>query len=227
MTAVLGALMTFTGACALGEDDVDPASAVPTTETGGASAAAAEAGDAAPGPAPTETPGGPGGTAGASADPAPVGETGTDGPGLGPGQIPSDQLPVDVEISGTGGLADGDEVVLTATARAGSQIFALEVRLCVGGVTVESDADTRPSVTGKCVTGALSPVSDGFVVAQSEPPHEAVELRFRVGVGEETYTTQFGEPATVRCDQEHPCQLAVKFQVPDGYGFRTYPLDYR
>jgi hypothetical protein len=54
-----------------------------------------------------------------------------------------------------------------------------------------------------------------------------MDLKFRVGEGTSTYKTQDGDPVSITCGHGHPCTLAVKFQIPNGYGFRTYPLEYR
>ena len=202
----------------LADDDVDPAGAARDGD-----AVAADGGDPSEAGASTTAPGS------ATDDTAVGAQTGqgADPVVLHPDVVPSDQLPLEARVSSTTGLADGDAVTIAVTANAGSEIFGAEARLCAGTAVVQRDADMRPSRTGQCISSPLSSVSDDLVVAMSAPPYASVELTYRVGIGSETYTTQAGNQATITCDQSHPCLLAVKFQVPGGYGFRTYPVDFR
>ena len=153
--------------------------------------------------------------------------TTTDPPVLNPDIVPSDELPLTATVTNSTGLADGEPLTIHVEADDGSQVYVAEARLCAGGTVVQTDSDMRPSRTGHCISSPLSAVSDDFVSVESQPPYASLDLTFRVGVGQESYTTQDGEPITITCDREHPCTLAVKYQVPYGYGFRTYPIEYR
>ena len=144
-----------------------------------------------------------------------------------PYTVPPEELPLEAEVSNTTGLSDGDVVTIHVEADEGSEIYALEARLCAGDAVIEGDSDIRPTQTGKCVPQPLSPSSDAYVEALNNPPYQELDASFRVGEGTTTYTTQEGQEVTITCDRDHPCLIAVKYQIPNGYGFLTYPVEYR
>lgn len=211
------------------EDDID-AEASPTASTTPDESGEEGGGSTSP-TSPTSTPGEP---AAPEPPPAPL-DPATGEPvevasagAVDPYNVAPEELPVEATVvSTTSGLADGDVVTIEVAAQDGSQVYVAEARLCAGDQEISEDIDMRPSLTGKCVSSPLSAGSDDFVSVDSAPPYETLRLDFRVGVGSQTYTTQSGDEATVTCDREHPCVVAVKFQVPNGYGFRTYPVEYR
>jgi hypothetical protein len=212
------------------EDDID-AGASPTASTTLDDSGDESADEAGGSTSPTSAPGEP---AAPEPHPAPLDPT-TGEPvevassgAVDPLNVAPDELPVEATVvSATTGLADGDVVTIEVAARDGSEIYVAEARLCAGDQEISEDIDMRPSLTGKCVSSPLSAGSDDFVSVASVPPYESLRLDFRAGVGSQTYTMQSGDEATITCDREHPCVVAVKFQVPNGYGFRTYPVEYR
>jgi hypothetical protein len=178
-----------------------------TSSTGAGGAAGSDGGSTADG-----------GTAGT--DGAPVdGAGGTDSATQPP-------LPVEATVIGTTGLHAGDEVTVTVTADDGSKVYAVEMRQCEAGAVIHNDGDMRPSVAGKCAQGAISPGADAYKIVPSEGDRTAVTATYRVGVGSNTFQREDGSMDTVTCDHDHPCVLAVKYQIPDGFGFRTYPLTF-
>jgi hypothetical protein len=140
--------------------------------------------------------------------------------------LPPPPLPLKAEVKGTKGLSDGDDVTITVEADKDSQVFAVEMRLCREGTTVSNDGDMLPTVTGQCASKPLSPGTDGFKVVSGEPPFDHVTATYKVGTGTDTYQMDDGTENAVTCDSSHPCVLAVKYQIPNGFGFRTYPLTF-
>lgn len=135
-------------------------------------------------------------------------------------------MPAAVTVDGTTGLRDGQDVRVRAAADNGSEIFGFEAFLCAGTAKVDTDADVRPSLTGNCASKPLSAGSDKYKEVRGAPPYQVVESTFRAGVGSDSYTTEDGVPVTISCGPESPCQLVLKVQFPNGYGFRAYPLAY-
>lgn len=135
-------------------------------------------------------------------------------------------LPLDVSVSSTTGLSDGDAVSVHVTPHDGSSIFGLEAFICKPDATYLLDADIRPSQTGKCITKPLSGSSNDYVKVGVDPPYESADLDVRVGVGSDTFVTHKGDDVTITCGPGNPCQLVLKLQVPDSYGFQSYPLTF-
>ena len=135
-------------------------------------------------------------------------------------------LPVAVTVSATSGLADGQAVTVHVVPTGGSQIFGVEARMCKAGAVIDFDADFRPTQTGNCATKPLSANADGYLKAAAAPPYQSVDMTYRVGVGSDSYTTQSGTPVQITCGPDNPCVLAVKLQIPNGFGFQTYPLSF-
>lgn len=183
---------------------VDPSAGASTTvaPTGGAPGGTV--------PAPTTT------TSAAGADPTDSGF-----------ELPEpDPLPLEVSLSSTSGLSDGDAVSVHVTPHDGSSIFGLEAFICKADASYLLDADIRPSQTGKCITRPLSESSNDYVKVGVDPPYESADLDFRVGVGSDRFATQQGDEVTITCGPGNPCQLVLKLQVPDSYGFQAYPLTF-
>ena len=138
----------------------------------------------------------------------------------------SGKVPLTTKVSNTKGLADGDPVSLLVEPDKGSVVYGFEVFLCRGDATYVTDADVRPTYTGKCVTKPLSSVSQNYLVARSGPPYSSAEATFHVGVGTDTYQTRDGKTVSVTCDATNPCALVLKLQFPNDYGFQTIPLTF-
>lgn len=136
-------------------------------------------------------------------------------------------IPADVTVVGTTGLVDGSEVKVKVVAHADSQVFGYEAFLCMSGATFDIDSDIRPTRTGKCLSKPLSAGSDRYQEVRGAPPYAVAESTFRAGVGTDTYSMGDGRQITITCGPGHPCQLVLKIQYPDGFGFRAYDLKYR
>ena len=136
-------------------------------------------------------------------------------------------LPLGINIPSTSGMTDGQKVSIHVQANDGSKIFGLEARLCAGMADVQNSADYLPTQGGMCSAHPLSANSDSRLEVASEPPHQSVDVDFRVGVGTDSYTEGDGTPITITCGPGHPCKLVLKLQVPGGFGFRSYDVTYR
>lgn len=183
-----------------------------TSASASSSSTATTVGEAAPSGDPGEAP----------ADPGPgmqTGESGFQAPEPAP-------LPLDVAVSNTDGLSDGDVVSVHVTPHQGSSIFGVEAFLCRPDTTYRTDSDVRPTQTGKCITAPLSANSIDYIEKAVAPPYDSADLDFRVGVGTNEYTSQEGEPVSITCGPGNPCNLVLKLQVPDSYGFMSYPITY-
>ena len=162
-------------------------------------------------------------------EPAATSTSGGADAGAGPGgayTIASAQLPLTADISNTNGLHDGDVVSIDIAADKGSLIYGAEMRMCKKGTKITDDGQMLPTATGWCISKALSPGADGYKVQAGERPYDHLTATYKVGEGTDTYTMDDGSQGSVTCDKDNPCVLAVKFQVPNGFGFRTYPLTF-
>jgi hypothetical protein len=135
-------------------------------------------------------------------------------------------LPLASKVSNTTGLRNGDEVKVDATAESGSLLYGVEMRLCKEGTIIANDGDLLPTVAGQCASEALSPGGDGYKIVASEGDRTEVHTTYTVSTGTNTFPLDAGGTGSVTCDADHPCVLAVKYQIPDGFGFRTYPLTF-
>ena len=144
----------------------------------------------------------------------------------GTGLFGGSAVPADVEVSGASELRDGSEVTMRVTAKGGSEIYGFEAFLCAAGTTFELDADVRPDDTGNCVSKPLSAGTERYRQVKGSPPYQVVEAKFRVGVGTDTYLMTDGTAVTITCGPGYPCQLVLKIQYPNGFGFRPFALDY-
>ena len=135
-------------------------------------------------------------------------------------------MPVDVNVSKTGGLKSGDRVTVHASAKSGSQMFGVEARLCRGDVAIVSDGDFVPTRGGNCIVNPLAPGTDTKVLKAGEPPYSGVDVDFVVGTGSDTFLTQYDGQKTVTCDSKNPCQIVLKLQYPNGFGFMGVPVTF-
>jgi hypothetical protein len=135
-------------------------------------------------------------------------------------------VPAEVKVEGNTHLKPGGLVKLRVTSKEGAEIYGFEAFLCKNGATFELDADVRPDYTGNCASKPLSADSDRYKQVKATPPYRVVETTFRAGAGSDTYTMIDGNPATVTCGPGNPCQIVLKVQYPNGYGFRAFPLVY-
>ena len=161
-----------------------------------------------------------------STDPSTDPGASTPDPGVAPTTVAPPEIPLTVTVSSTANLVDGQAVKIHVTPKAGSDIYGVEVFVCAANMTFTLDADIRPSLTGKCITKRLSPMSLDYLNQAIPAPYQSLDVSFPVGVGSDQYTTQRGQGVTITCGPGHPCQLVLKLQFPNGYGFRAYPLTF-
>jgi len=135
-------------------------------------------------------------------------------------------IPLAVALSSTSGLSDGQVVSIKVTPDGGSQVYGLEVFVCAPNETFTQDADVRSTQSGKCISKRISAKGDDYKFVKVGPPYREANVTFRVPVGSDTFLTDEGRPVTITCGPGHPCQLVMKLQYPDGFGFRAYPLSY-
>jgi hypothetical protein len=144
---------------------------------------------------------------------------GVDG-GPGSPRPPMKSLPVTVAVT-PGNGSTGQTLDIHVAATGGSQVFGFEARLCAPNVTVEWDADFNPTQGGKCIAHKLTPTADAKLEAIAAAPFQSVDAQFHVGAGRDTYTVQGTGPTTIDCSPGRTCQLVLKIQVPNGFGFRS------
>lgn len=135
-------------------------------------------------------------------------------------------IPLQVAVTGNTGLHDGDPVSVHVEPKDGSVVYGFEAIMCAGNAQFSVDADIRPTYTGKCITNPLSPSSQKYMAVKADPPFKVAEATFKVGVGTNTYSTRDGDPVAITCGPGHPCQLVLKLQYPNGFGFAAYPLTF-
>ena len=170
-----------------------------------------------------------GGSSGTTSDggPASGGERGSTAGGSGAAANPA-AAPLDLkaQVKDTSGLHSGDAVTVHIDADKGSFIYGVEMRMCSAGTAVHNDFDMIPSTNGRCIGAPLAPGTDGFKIVPSDGDRTSMTTTYTVGTGSETNQLDAGGSATVTCDHDHPCELVVKYQVPNGFGYRTYPLTF-
>ena len=143
------------------------------------------------------------------------------------GPYTTPNMPMSVSVSATEGLVSGDVVSVKASPSNGSQAFGVEARLCRGDVAIAFDGQMFPTRAGLCVPKPFSAGTDSFVEVANQPPYGPVTVNFTVGTGSQTFTMQDGSQTTITCDAAHPCQLVLKLQYPNGFGFQGVPLTFR
>jgi len=140
------------------------------------------------------------------------------------GPYTTPMMPMSVSVSKTSGLHSGDVVSVTATPSNGSQAFGVEARLCRGDASIEFDGQMLPTRAGLCIPKPFSDGTDSFIEVLNKPPYGPIVVTFRVGTGSQTFGLQDGTQSTITCDATHPCQLVLKLQYPNGFGFQGVPL---
>lgn len=140
------------------------------------------------------------------------------------GPYTTPMMPMSVSVSQTSGLHSGDVVSVTATPSNGSQAFGVEARLCRGDASIQFDGQMLPTRAGLCIPKPFSDGTDSFIEVLNKPPYGPIVVTFRVGTGSQTFGLQDGTQSTITCDATHPCQLVLKMQYPNGFGFQGFPL---
>jgi hypothetical protein len=143
------------------------------------------------------------------------------------GPFTTPNMPMSVSVSTTEGLVSGDVVSVKASPSNGSQAFGVEARLCRGDTAIAFDGQMFPTRAGLCLPKPFSPGTDSLVEVANQPPYGPVAVNFTVGTGSQTFTLQDGSQTTITCDAAHPCQLVLKLQYPNGFGFQGVPLTFR
>ncbi len=142
------------------------------------------------------------------------------------GPFTTPDMPLVVTVSPTTGMKDGQTVKVHVVPKAGSQVFGVDARLCAGSAHVEYDAQFAPTVAGQCITKPLSAGSDAKTSVAVSPPYQEADVTFRVGVGTDTFATQDGRQASITCGPSSPCQLVLKLQYPNAFGFQSVPVTF-
>lgn len=143
------------------------------------------------------------------------------------GPYTTPNMPMSVSVSKTEGLVSGDVVSVKASPSNGSQAFGVEARLCRGDVAIAFDGQMFPTRAGLCIPKPFAEGTDSFVAVANRPPYGPVAVDFTVGTGSQTFSVQDGSQTTITCDSTHPCQLVLKLQYPNGFGFQGVPLTFR
>jgi len=143
------------------------------------------------------------------------------------GPYTTPDMPVAVAVSTTTGLRSGDVVSATASPENGSPVYGVEARLCSGTASIKFDGQLFPTRAGMCLPKPFAEGTDSFVEVKNEPPYGPVVVKFRVGTGSQTIALQDGTQSTITCDSAHPCQIVLKMQYPNGFGFQGVPVTFR
>jgi len=136
-------------------------------------------------------------------------------------------MPLSVEAQGNSKVSSGDVVTVRAEPNAGSQMYGVDARLCRGDVGISNEGAFRPTVGGNCIIDPLSPGTDAVVNLENANPSQGLDVEFRVGTGTTTFKTQSGKDVTITCGPANPCQIVLKLQYPDGFGFQGIPVTFR
>jgi hypothetical protein len=142
------------------------------------------------------------------------------------GPYTTPNMPVEVTASNTTSVASGTTVKIHAAPSDGSETYGVEARLCRGDAAVFNDGLFSPTMGGLCAPNPMTPDSDGYLAVVGTPPYQGIDLAFRVGVGSQTFLTQYNGNATVTCDTSHPCQIVLKLQYPKAFGFQSLPVTF-
>ncbi len=160
-----------------------------------------------------------------STSPAPTTST-TAASGQGAATTTTQPIPLKVAVSGTTNLHDGQVVTVTVTADPGSAFYGLDARLCAGSPAITTFYDYTPDPAGNCILHPLSSNSDAYLEVPVASPYKTGTLTFRVGVGTDHFTTENLDKVAITCGPAHPCQLVVRLQYPNGFGFRSFPVTF-
>lgn len=147
----------------------------------------------------------------------------------------SSQVPATVTVTPSTGLVDGSQLTVRADALSGYVIYGMTARLCKGSASINLAADYAPTQGGNCISEPLSVGSDAKTQVATTAPYQSADLTFRVGLGQQTFTTQFGESVTIGCGPtESACKLTIELNVggSGAYGaisgkvYKSIPLLY-
>jgi len=136
-------------------------------------------------------------------------------------------MPLSVQAQGNTKVSSGDVVTVRAEPNAGSLMYGVDARLCRGDVGISNEGAFRPTVGGNCIIDPLSPGTDAVVNLENANPSQGLDVEFRVATGTTTFKTQSGKDATVTCGPANPCQIVLKLQYPNGFGFQGIPVTFR
>jgi hypothetical protein len=148
------------------------------------------------------------------------------GSGIPTTTAPSTPIPLDVTASSGLNMHDGQVMTVTVVAKPGSAFYGLDARLCAGTAAIENFYDFSPDPAGNCILHPLSKDSDAHLELPVAPPYKTGTLHFRVGVGTSQFKTENLTNASITCDPTHPCQLVVRLQYPNGFGFKAFRITY-
>lgn len=136
-------------------------------------------------------------------------------------------MPLSVKAQGNSKVSSGDVVTVRAEPNAGSQMYGVDARLCRGDVGISNEGAFRPTVGGNCIIDPLSPETDAVVNLENPTPNQGLDVEFRVATGTTTFKTQSGKDVTITCGPSNPCQIVLKLQYPNGFGFQGIPVTFR
>ena len=151
---------------------------------------------------------------------------GDDSSGFPTTTAPATPIPLDVTASSGLNMHDGQVMTVTVVAKPGSDFYGLDARLCAGRAAIENFYDFSPDPAGNCILRPLSKDSDAHLELPVGPPYHTGTLHFRVGVGTSQFETEDLTNASITCGPGHPCQLVVRLQYPNGFGFKAFPITY-
>ena len=103
--------------------------------------------------------------------------------------------PLVVTVSKTSGLHNGDTIKIHVVPTSGSDVYGVEARMCAEKAGLDLETDFYPNQTGNCVLNALSTGTDTHTQVAVDPPYRSADLTFKVGVGRDRYTTEYGQAA--------------------------------
>lgn len=136
-------------------------------------------------------------------------------------------MPLSIAAQGNSKVGSGDVVTVRAEPNAGSQMYGVDARLCRGDVGISNEGAFRPTVGGNCIIDPLSPGTDAVVNLENPTPEQGLDIEFRVGAGTTTFKTQSGKDVKITCGPSNPCQIVLKLQYPNGFGFQGIPVTFR
>ena len=108
--------------------------------------------------------------------------------------------PYAISSTPTTGILSGTTVAQTVTMSTGLNLYSVRTRLCKSSATIDNAGDFSPTLGGNCIAAPLAANTDSDVtVATSAGNRGSASLNFRVGVGSNTFTTQYDGSTTIAC----------------------------
>lgn len=147
----------------------------------------------------------------------------------------ADDAPWRAIFAPTTQLADGQQVKLTLTTTADYFLNSAELHICRPGVSYTGGAAQDPAFRLAGPNCPLTPVSSSAqaVVSDSSPNAGALTpegelITIRAGVGVVEWNAS-GEPTTLTCDVDHPCDLVMELRggPTAAYSYVSQPLTFR